>query len=60
MRRKPFDEMTAEELEDVMWTTCRECGEPEDLNELHFFVDGYCDCTSSCDHGLCDSCKSKV
>lgn len=36
---------------------CDSCSEVVELSDLNFCVREYCDCISSCTHGICDECK---
>lgn len=46
------------ELDDVFEqpVKCDNCGSWHELNDSYFFVEGYCECSSSCTHGLCEEC----
>lgn len=59
---KDYDEMDADEAQDVEWCSCINCGRPVGLSDLNFYVPDYCGCSVSqeCGHGICDECKTEA
>lgn len=39
---------------------CTRCGKIEDLDDMNFRVEGYCECRSGCSHGVCDECAEAI